>query len=131
MSISHAATSDFVSDLLEQQAARRSHQVPTISVLAGSPLAGLRRWRSWLAGSKKRPPVITPLTAPADVIRLLATALAQRRNLADDALTAIAGWCSRPVAEIRAKLNAQTEGDLDLFLEVLPIDRTRNSVAVT
>jgi hypothetical protein len=130
MSVSHADTSDSVADLLDQQATRRSRQVPTLSVLAGPPLAGLRRWRSWLVGSP-RPSEVTPLTEPGDVVRLLAAALAQHRNLADDALKVVAGWRGLPVAELRAKLATQTESDLNVFLEMLPVDRTRDLVAVT
>jgi len=130
MPVSPAAAPDLVFDLLEQQAARRSRHIPTISVLAGAPLAGLRRWRAWLANSR-RPSVVTPFILPADVVRLLTTALGQRRNLADDALTIVAGWCGCPAAELRARLSGRTVADLDQFLEVLPVDRTRDPVAVT
>ena len=74
--------------------------------------------------------MITPLTEPGDVIHLLAAALTQGRNLADDALTAVAGWCVRPVSELRAKLAAHTAADLDVFLDMLPVDRRRDLVAV-
>src|SRR4051794_22615432 len=102
--------SDPVCDLLAQQAARRSRQVPVLSVLAGPPLAGLRCWRSWLATSQ-RSSVVTSLTEPGEVARLLITALAQRHNLADNALGAIAEWWGRPVDELRARLTGQTEAD--------------------
>jgi hypothetical protein len=95
MPVSPAVTLELISARLEQQAARRSRHVPALSVLAGPPLTGLRRWRSWLANSP-RPSVVTPLIEPADIIRLLAAALAQYRDLANDALTAVAGWCGRP-----------------------------------
>jgi hypothetical protein len=130
MPASPLAAPDHVLGLLEQQAARRSRLVPTISVLAGPPPAGLRHWRRWLAGSS-RPPVVTPLAAPADVARLLVKALAQHRDLGDDALAAVAGWWGRPAGDVRARLGVQTVADLDLFLEALPVDRTRDPVAVT
>jgi hypothetical protein len=75
--------------------------------------------------------VATALTRPADVVRFLAATLAQCPNLADDAQTAVAGWCSRPVAELRAKLIGETEADPNLFLEELPVDRTCDLIAVT
>lgn len=129
MPVSPAVTPDLVVERFEQQAARRSRYVPTLSVLAGPPLAGLRRWRSWLANSP-RPSVVTPLIEPADIIRLLAAARARYRDLANDALTAVTGWYGRPAAELRDKLRGQTAADLDLFLEMLPVDRTRDPVAV-
>jgi hypothetical protein len=106
MPVSFRAAPDSVSDLLDQQAARRSYSIPALSVLAGPPLAGLRRWRFWLAASE-RPSVVTPLTGPAEVIRLLVTALAQRRNLADDALAAIAAfaqWLTQPDHPLTARV---------------------------
>ncbi len=129
MSASTAAAMDCAFDLLDQQAARRSRHVPTLSVLAGPLLSGLRRWRAWLSGSP-RPSVVTALNGPAAVARLLTASLAQHRDLGEDALAAVAGWCDRPAAELRARLDGQTAADLDLFLDLLPVDRTRDPVAV-
>lgn len=126
-----AAATDCVTDLLEQHAARRARHIPTLSVLVGPPMAGLRRWRNWLNASPRSSSVVTPLTNPGDVVRLLATALARSRNLTDDALTAVASWYGRPVGELRAKLGEQTAADLDLFLATFPVDPTRDLIAST
>jgi very-short-patch-repair endonuclease len=117
-------------DLLEQQSRRRLRSVPTVSVLAGAPLGGLRVWRRWLAGSS-RPHVITAQTTPTVLVRLIALALVGRSDLASEVLTALAGWLGRLPSELRSKLEGQTAADRAVFLETLPVDRTRDPIALS
>jgi hypothetical protein len=117
-----------VAGVLEQQAARRSRGVPTVSVVRGPVGTALRICRRWLATRQQ------PLLVCTDPdLRALAhewvVELARERDLIGDAIAKLGSWIGRPPAELRAVLAGKTLADLESLWEALPLDRSSDTIS--
>jgi very-short-patch-repair endonuclease len=113
---------------LDRHALRRMDSIPTISVLTGPVGLGIRAWHQWAAGRQLM--VVQPFDPqPREVAIRWAAALAERRDLVQDALGWLATQTGRSLDHFRTGSATKTLHDLQTLWDQAPLDTAQDAAA--
>jgi very-short-patch-repair endonuclease len=103
---------------LERHQRRREQGIPTLTVLAGPPSAGLSLWRRWLE-ARGRTLCVSASTTPEGVVRDWMEALGQARSLATDAAEHLGAAAGLRPGELPSRLKGKTAHERGVLLQAL------------
>ncbi|MBM7112456.1 endonuclease domain-containing protein [Archangium primigenium] len=103
---------------LERHQRRRAQGIPTLTVLAGPPVAALTLWRAWLAPHARALVLLAEPSAPG-LVREWLTALEGLQPLARFAADFLGAAAHLDSGTLPARLEGKTEHERDVLLRVL------------